>query len=296
MPAGAEAVARVAATLGEGPAWFDDALWFVDIKAPAVLRFDPASATLDRWRAPDQVGWVLPAEDGSIVAGVKGGLHRFDPATGGFALLAAVEADRPGNRLNDATVDAAGRLWFGTMDDAEDAPSGAIYRADAEGIARVIDGVCITNGPAVSADGRTLYHHDTLGGLVLASDMDAGGAVTGTRVLARIDSRDGYPDGPTLDAEGCLWIGLFAGGGVRRYAPDGTLLATVPLPAANVTKIAFGGAGLRTAYATTARKGLSAAALAAQPHAGDLFAFDAGVAGMPLPRVSMATLAGFGPA
>lgn len=280
--------------LGEGPAWFDDAVWFVDIKAPAVLRFDPASGALDQWHAPDQIGWVLPAEDGSIVAGVKGGLHRFDPATGDFALLAVVEADRPGNRLNDATVDAAGRLWFGTMDDAEEAPSGAIYRADAGGIARVIDGVCISNGPAVSADGRTLYHHDTLAGLVLASELDPAGAVTATRVLARIDAGDGYPDGPTLDAEGCLWVGLFAGGGVRRYAPDGTLLATVPLPVANVTKVAFGGAGLRTAYATTARKGLTAAALAQQPHAGDLFAFDAGVAGVPLGRISRATLAALG--
>jgi sugar lactone lactonase YvrE len=91
---------------------------------------------------------------------------------------------------------------------------------------------------------------------------------------------EGYPDGSVTDAEDCLWVALFGGWGVRRYDPAGTLMVTVRFPVANVTKMAFGGEGLRTAYATTARKGLDAAALAAQPHAGDLFAFDPGVAGL----------------
>jgi len=278
-------VARVGATLGEGPVWFNDALWFVDIKAPAVFRFRPDRDVLNRWSAPSQIGWVLPAADGTIVAGLQTGLHRFDPITGDFALLAAVEPDRPRNRLNDATVDPAGRLWFGSMDDAERNASGAIYRADANGIARVIDGITITNGPAVSPDGTTLYHHDTLGGLVFASDVAADGSLSSTRVFARIDPAHGYPDGPTVDAEGGVWVALFAGWGARRYAPDGRLLAFVPLPVSNVTKIAFGGTGLATAYATTARKGLSSAALAQQPHAGDLFAFDPGVAGTACPPI-----------
>jgi sugar lactone lactonase YvrE len=278
-------VAKVGAILGEGPVWFGGALWFVDIKAPAIFRFDPATDALDRWSAPAQVGWVLPAADGTIVAGLQTGLHRFDPATGGFALLTMVEPERPGNRLNDACVDPAGRLWFGSMDDAESAPSGAIYRAAADGLVRVIDGIVITNGPAVSPDGATLYHHDTLGGLVFASDLAANGSIANTRIFASIDPADGYPDGPTVDAEGCVWIGLYAGWGVRRYAPDGRLLGSVPFPVANITKIAFGGPGLATAYATTARKGLTPAMLAQQPHAGDLFAFDPGVPGLPCPPI-----------
>ena len=290
MPAGVEAVARVGATLGEGPAWFGGALWFVDIKAPAIYRFDPAGGALDRWSAPDQLGWVLPADDGSIIAGLKGGLHRFDPASGGFNRIVAVENERPHNRLNDATVDAAGRLWFGSMDDGEQRRTGAIYRLDAGRVVRVIDGIAITNGPAVSSDGRTLYHNDTLGGAIFVSALAADGSLSGTRIFARIDPADGYPDGPTVDAEGCLWVGLFGGWGVRRYAPDGALIATVRLPVANVTKIAFGGPGLATAYATTAAKGLSAADRVAQPHAGDLFAFDPGVAGAAIPPIAARTL------
>ena len=81
------------------------------------------------------------------------------------------------------------------------------------------------------------------------------------RVFVEIEEGAGYPDGPTVDSEGCLWTGLFGGWGVRRYAPDGRLLQTVRFPVANVTKIAFGGDDLTTAYATTAAKGLDAAAL-----------------------------------
>lgn len=285
MAADVRVAARVGATLGEGPVWFDDALWFVDIKAPALFRLHAAGGAMTRWVAPAPIGWVLPAEDGTIVVGLKSGLHRFDPVSGGFTLLAGVEPDRPGNRLNDATVDPAGRLWFGSMDDAEADATGGIYRADANGISRVIDGICITNGPAVSPDGQTLYHHDTLGGLIFASRLSADGTVSDTRVLVRVDPADGHPDGPTVDADGCLWVGLFAGWAVRRYAPDGRLLATVRLPVANVTKVAFGGPGLATAYATTAAKGLSVEERRAQPHAGDLFAFDPGVAGLPQVKI-----------
>ena len=278
--------ASIGATLGEGPVWSaaDQALWFVDIKGPRVFRFDPATGLVDRWDAPGQVGWVLPAVDGGLWAGLQAGLHRFDPL-GGFAPVVAVEPDQPANRLNDATVDPAGRLWFGTMHDGEAAPSGHFYRADGQGIARTVGGIAITNGPAVSPDGRTLYHVDTLAGTIHASDLGADGDLSNTRPFAAIDPADGNPDGVSVDAEGGLWVGLFGGWAARRYRPDGTLAATVRFPVANVTKVAFGGPGLRTAYATTARLALSPEALAAQPLAGDLFAFDPGVAGCPVPPV-----------
>ncbi|HWU03432.1 MAG TPA: SMP-30/gluconolactonase/LRE family protein [Novosphingobium sp.] len=282
-----QALWELGATLGEGPVWVgpDAALWFVDIKAPAIHRFDPASGQGRSWAAPAQAGWVLPDAGGGFVVGLQSGLHRFDPAahtsTGRFTPLCAPEAALPGNRLNDATVAADGAIWFGSMDDAEQADSGRIYRIDAQGCADTgLPPVCITNGPAFSPCGRIMYHHDTLGRRIWASTVE-GARITGTCLFAQIEEGAGYPDGPTVDAEGCLWVGLFAGWGVRRYAPDGRLIATLRFPVANVTKVAFGGADLRTAYATTATKGLSQADRASQPLAGALFAFDAGVAGLP---------------
>jgi D-xylonolactonase len=273
-------VLPVGATLGEGPVWVGGALWFVDIKRHEVHRFDPATGDTRKWDAPDQVGWVWPYAEGGFLAGLRTGVHRFDPQTGGFTLLATVEPALPGNRLNDATVDPSGGLWFGSMDDAEQAPTGYIYHAGRQGIARVAGGVAITNGPAVSPDGRTLYHHDTGGGVIYASSIGADGALSDTSVFARIDPADGHPDGPTVDAEGHLWVGLYGGWGVRRYSPAGELVDFVRFPTANVTKIAFGGDDLATAYATTAAKGLSDEERAAQPLAGNLFAFDPGVRGL----------------
>lgn len=278
-------ICAVAATLGEGPVWAYDALWFVDIKQQSIYRLDPDSGALQRWPVDAQIGWILPATDGGFIAGLQTGLHRFDPADGSLTLLAAVEADLPGNRLNDACSDPSGRLWFGSMDDGEAAPSGRIYRADARGIAAVADGISITNGPAISPDGTILYHNDTLGGIIYASRIDADGALADTRIFARIAPDEGYPDGPVVDGEGFLWVGLWGGWSVRRYAPSGALVATVRLPVANVTKIAFGGADLATAFATTAAKGLTPEQRAAQPLAGNVFAFDPGVRGQPTAAV-----------
>ena len=102
-------------------------LWFVDIKKHQVHRYDPASGSKDSWPAPEQVGFIFPAERGGFVAGLQSGLHHFDETSGAFELIAEVEPDKPGNRLNDGVVDPAGRLWFGTMDNKERAKTGAFY-------------------------------------------------------------------------------------------------------------------------------------------------------------------------
>lgn len=276
------------AALLEGPAWVprDAALWCVDIKGRRIHRYDPAEAAGRSWTAPAQVGFCLPSDDGRFVAGLQTGLARFDPADGSFTPLLDPEPDLPGNRLNDATVDPAGRLWFGSMDDAETAATGRIYRF-AGACAPMTPPVAITNGPAVSPDGRTLYHVDTLGGAIHACTLTAAGGLTDARVFARIEAGAGYPDGPVCDAEGCLWIGLYHGWAARRYSPAGELLETVRFPVGAVTKLAFGGPGLTTVFATTAAKHLDAAGRAREPHAGDLFAFEAAVPGLPSPAVAL---------
>jgi sugar lactone lactonase YvrE len=147
--------------------------------------------------------------------------------------------------------------------------------------------ICITNGPAVSPDGRILYWVDTLKGTISASDIQDDGSLGEARPFVRIDPKEGYPDGPTVDSEGCLWIGLYAGWEARRYSPAGELLSSVRFPVANITKLAFGGDDLRTVYATTARQFLKPEDLAKQPQAGDLFSFRADVPGVPCPLAAL---------
>jgi D-xylonolactonase len=281
MPA--ECVCTVGAQLGEGPIWSaaERAVWFVDVKGRRIHRFDERRSELASWPTDDEIGFSVPASDGTFVCGLRSGLHRFDPGTGRFEQILRVDAHEPRNRLNDACVDAAGRLWFGTMDNDETRPTGSLYRFDARGLQACDTDYVITNGPAVSPDGRTLYHVDTLRSLVYAFDLDEGGALANRRVFARVDVAGAHPDGPTVDATGCVWIGLYGGWGVQRYSPGGELLETVQLPVANCTKPCFGGEDLRSLYVTTAWKGLSAQQRTQQPLAGGLFRVRVDTPGLP---------------
>lgn len=275
--------------LGEGPVWVerDAALWFTDIKRQRIYRYDPANGDQQSWHSPEQVGFVLPEASGGFVAGLQSGLYRFDPEGRRFELLAEVEPDRPDNRLNDGVVDPAGRLWFGTMDNGEREKTGSFYCYDRGLLHRTnVSRISITNGPCVSPDGRALYWVDTLGGTISVCEIADGGELGESRLVVKIDPREGHPDGPTIDAEGCVWISLYAGWEARRYSPAGELLHRVRFPVANITKIAFGGPELRTVYATTARQLLNQEQLDRQPLAGGLFEFEADVPGVPCPLIA----------
>ncbi len=278
------------ATLGEGPVWSaaDHSVWFVDIKKQHVHRYDVAIGARHTFEAPSPCGFLAPKKRGGFIVGCKTGLYDFDPKTGHFEFLTAVEPGLPTNRLNDGYVDAHGRLWFGSMDDDEERPTGKLYRYDARGLVAMDDDYVITNGPAVSPDGKTLYHNDTLKKVIYAFDLGADGHLSNKRVFAQLDvggktgeHGEGYMDGPVVDSAGNVWNALFFGWGVNCYAPDGRLIRKVSLPVSNVTKIAFGGHDLKTVYATTAAKGLSADDLIAQPLAGGLFRFDVDIPGQP---------------
>jgi len=280
----------LAAELGEGPVWVerDNALWFVDIKKQQVHRYDPADGSKRSWEAPEQIGFILPAERGGFVAGLKSGLYRFDERSGTFDLIVEVEPDKPMNRLNDGVVDPEGRVWFGTMDNKEKDKSGAFYCfARGRLVRTAIDGIAITNGPAISPDGRLLYVVDTLRGTIEAAEILGDGELGERRPFVRIDPKDGHPDGPSIDSEGCVWISLYAGWEAQRYSPAGKLLDQVRFPVANITKIALGGDDLRTAYATTARQMLNPDQIAKQPQIGDLFEFRVDIPGVPCPLVRL---------
>jgi sugar lactone lactonase YvrE len=260
----------------------DSALWFTDIKKRRIHRYDPAVDAGSSWDAPEQIGFVLPAASGGFVAGLQSGLHRFDPESASFTPLTPVEPERPGNRLNDGVVDPAGRLWFGSMDDGERGRNGSFFCFEGGKVRPSgISGIAITNGPAVSPDGRILYWVDTLDRTIWACDIHDDGTLGPSRAFARIDAKDGNPDGPAVDAQGHVWIGLYSGWEARRFSPEGEVSGRIRFPCANITKISFGGEDLRTVYATTARHLLPPEALAQQPQAGDLFAVRVDVPGLP---------------
>lgn len=274
--------------LGEGPLWSGGALWFVDIKKQKVHRYDPADGGRRSWDSPEQIGFLLPASGGGFVAGLQSGLHGFDPDRGTFEIIREVEPELRGNRLNDGVVDPAGRLWFGSMDNGEAEATGSFYSYHRGALTHSgLPKVAITNGPAISPDGRTLYWVDTLGQTISAAELRGDGTLGESRVIVTLAPKEGFPDGPTVDSEGCVWISLYWGWEARRYSPSGELLERVSFPVSNITKIAFGGDDYRTVFATTARQGIKPDGFAKQPEAGALFAFEVDVPGFPSPEAEL---------
>ena len=279
------------AQLGEGALWDAErqVLWFVDIKRHRLWHYDPATGSNSIAEAPGQIGWALPAEGGLVLCGLKDGLYTFDPSSQQFSKLMAVPGEPAGNRLNDACTDPWGRVWLGSMDDAESAASGRFYVFD-RGDVRPAgpSGISITNGPAVSGSGDRIYFTDTLGKKIMVADLSPSG-VGEARLFADTGALfpDAYPDGPIVDAEDHLWTALYWGEHVARYSPDGKLVATVKLPARDITKMALGGANLTTAYVTTATKNLEPGDFAKYPGAGKLLSFDSPVAGVAPTRVKL---------
>jgi xylono-1,5-lactonase len=143
----------------------------------------------------------------------------------------------------------------------------------------VDDGYRVTNGPAFAPDGQTMYHNDSARQIVYAFDLDAGGKATGRRVFSSFVEGESYPDGMTVDAEGCLWIAFWDGWCIRRFSPEGERLQEIAMPVQRPTSCAFGGTALDNLYITSARTGLNEEALASQPNAGGLFWLRPGVAG-----------------
>ncbi|MES3021400.1 MAG: SMP-30/gluconolactonase/LRE family protein [Pseudomonadota bacterium] len=270
------------AELGEGPLWHGPSrsVYFVDIRGRRVHRCAVDGTQRRSWDAPGAPGFIVPADAGGFVCGLEDGLYRFCERAEEFTLLRSVEAEVGGNRLNDGYVDRQGSLWFGSMDNGETAASGSLYRIDRGGALCTVDsGYIITNGPAMSPGGDTLYHTDTLAKTVYAFDVKPDGSVGARRHFATIDGA-GHPDGMAVDAEGCVWIALFGGARIERYSAAGALIGSVPFPVSNVTKLAFGGDDLRTVFVTTAWKGLTRQQRAHEPLAGALFTFKSAVPGL----------------
>jgi xylono-1,5-lactonase len=279
-----ECIWPLGAQLGEGALWMAGKaeVWFVDIIGQQVHRCAADGTQRQSWPMPRVVGFVLPLATigGDSVVGLQGGLQRFSPATGQLRPWLDVEADLPDNRINDGFVDARGRLWFGTMHVRVAQPTGWLYRVGPGGKLLPQDGPYrCTNGPACSPDGRVMYHNDTMAQKTYAFDVTAAGQLSGKRLFASFTQ--GFPDGMAVDAEGHVWIALFGGGRIDRFTAQGELVQTVPFPCSNVTKLAFGGTDLRTAFATTAATGLNVQQRTEQPLAGGLFSFRVETPGLP---------------
>ncbi|QMU12815.1 SMP-30/gluconolactonase/LRE family protein [Streptomyces pristinaespiralis] len=256
---GVEVAVRHDALLGEGPTWDPAAerLLWVDILRSRVHTYDPANGRRTVMATGQHVGAAKPRAGGGLVVNLRDGVGLYD-SDGAFRWLHRDPV--AGRRANDAAVAPDGSLWTGTMRYDEAPGGGTLTRTAPDGTAAtVLADVTVSNGTGWSPDGRRMYYIDSPTRRIDVFDLRPGDPLpVNRRPLAVVEDGAGYPDGLTVDADGCVWVALWDGAALRRYTPEGVLDRVVELPVRRPTSCAFGGAGLTDLYVTSARKGQAA--------------------------------------
>jgi len=274
-------------SLGECPVWsaHERVLYWVDINAPSLNRFDPATGGNVAMPMPESIGSFALRAGGGFIVALRGGiwLARADGKLERKILDAPY--DPAHHRFNDGRCDPQGRFFAGTMNERRDAYSAELLRIDADcTMTPILKDLMISNGLAWSPDGRTMYHADTPTHIVRAFDYDAAtGTPSRPRVFAKWDGETDRPDGGAVDSAGNYWTEFYRGGKVLQLSPRGETLAEYPIPTMCPTMCAFGGPDLRTLYVTSARQMREPDELARLPQSGGIFAMTVAIPGLPEP-------------
>jgi sugar lactone lactonase YvrE len=292
----AELVLDARNAVGESPVWraAEQALYWVDIPARRLHRWQAAGGEVKHWSASEMIGCIAPhAAGGWLCAMETGVFHLRGDATGGLQgrQVAPVHHVLPGMRFNDGRCDRQGRFRAGTMlmDMAAAQPAGVLYGIEHGGkLETLVQGLIVPNGLAFSPDGRTMYLSDSHPQVqqiwAFDYDMDTG-LPSKRRLFVDMKPLPGRPDGAAVDEDGCYWICANDAGLVHRFTPQGRLDRSLELPIKKPAMCAFGGAGLDALYVTSIRpEGVD---LSDQPLAGGLFALRPGVRGLAEPACTL---------
>ncbi|PHQ78869.1 MAG: gluconolactonase [Coxiella sp. (in: Bacteria)] len=267
--------------LGEGPFWhpIEKKLYCVDIRAAQIFCIDPDTGAHQHWQLPEPVGCAVPCKAGGFIVGMGSKIIHFDPADN---KITPIFDAKNGLRMNDGKCDAQGRLWIGEADD-NGTNQATHYCCDTDGKVTVVEqGLYISNGLDWNDAGTTFILTDSSDRVIYEYDFDsAKGTIANKRDLIRVPDTEGYPDGLTLDAEGCIWNTQWDGGRLVRYTPDGDVDRMIDLPVQRPTSCMFGGENLDILYVTSASINLNEDVPLAWPN-GVLYAItDLGVQGRP---------------
>jgi sugar lactone lactonase YvrE len=264
----------------EGPVWFANAgqLRFVDMLAGDILTIDADGALVERRSVGTIAAAFRPRTNGGLIIAVERGFARLS-SDGQLTTLPEVWSD-PTLRMNDGACDTQGRFLCGSMAYDLTPHRGSLHRLELDGsTTTVLENLTISNGLSFSPDGTSAVLIDSMTQQVRRYRMPADdGPWQEFHVLVDIDLRFGTPDGLCLDAQGGVWVALWNGSAVHRYAASGELTNVVTLPVPQVTACTLGGPDGRTLFITTSSLGIDRKE---QPHAGAVFSARVSIAGDP---------------
>ncbi|MCP4524797.1 MAG: SMP-30/gluconolactonase/LRE family protein [Aestuariibacter sp.] len=274
-----ELIADYHCTTGENPLWHpgEQKLYWTDIPTGRIFRYDPATGAHEQCYQGDVVGGFTVQADGALLLFQARGAVKVWRA-GELSTVVDEIPDERESRFNDVIADPVGRVFCGTMPTGKQ--PGRLYRLDTGGtLTKLLDGIKCSNGLGFTPDRKQMYYTDSFKREIYLFDYDKdSGDLTNRRVFVRTPKSDGFPDGMTVDAEGCIWSARWDGGCLIRHAPDGSEVLRVKFPARKVSSVTFGGVDYTDIYVTTAggddkaREGAGA---------GALFRLNLGIRGLP---------------
>jgi sugar lactone lactonase YvrE len=262
-------------TLGEGPVWDENTnhiLW-IDIVNALIIEHDLKTGEENKIPTGSMIGSFAIMEDGNLIAALQEGIAIIPRAGGKQQIIADPEQEIPTNRFNDGKCSPDGHFWVGSMSLNETDPSGSLYSMDEKfNVQKHEVGLTISNGLCWSLDKKYFYFIDTPTLRVVRYEYSNGNVYNKQTVIQIDASKDGYPDGMTIDMEGNIWIAHWGGWQVTKWNPvSGEKIDAIELPVSQVTSICFGGQDFKDMFITSARRGLSQDQLQSEPLAGATF-------------------------
>ena len=277
-----EVALPIKARLGECPRWDEkqQCLYWVDINAGQLHRFDPTSGQDEFLQFDEEVGCFALREQGGFVLGMRSGFQALDGWHTRLENFADPEADLPSNRFNDGRCDARGRFLAGSVYPPKDRDGANFYVLDQDlSCRRLVEGLLTSNGLAFSPDNRLMYLSDTPKHVIYVYDYDLDACtIANKRVFHQFPHGNGRPDGAAVDQEGYYWTALYEGGRVARLNPKGDIVQEIAVPAKCPTMVAFGGGDLKTLFITSVGD-RSEQELKEFPHSGAIFKVNVEVPG-----------------
>jgi len=260
-----ELVADAHCQIAEGPVWHPDeaCLYWTDVPAGRMYRFDPATGNHEQVYHGEPVGGIAIQDDGSLLLlGERGSVRVWRDGHIAEVVLEEIVDERD-TRFNDLIADPEGRVISGTMatqdEHGEIVRHGNLYCVETGCQPRpLMKGMGSPNGMGFTSDLRHLYVTDSIVGTqsIFILDYDR---ITGTLSNKRLfhqtalDGSGGRPDGMTVDAEGHIWSARWDGGVVSKLQHDGAEAERFSIPVPRVSSVTFGGTDYTDLYITTAR-------------------------------------------
>ncbi|EKD91607.1 MAG: SMP-30/Gluconolaconase/LRE protein [uncultured bacterium] len=276
--------------LGEGPIWhpLENVLYWVDILQCELHRLDLETQQHQLWRMPSEITCIVPNRNGGLLIALRSEIAFFTASIQQSEIIPAVttlsETEAENTMFNDGHCDRQGRFWIGTKDITEKNPTGKIYRLQNNKLITCADNYIVSNGLISSLDSNYFYIADSPRRIIYRYEFDRDESVIhNQKIFAKIADDAGYPDGMTIDSEGCIWSAHFNGWRITRYCPDGSVDRVITMPTQSPTSCCFGGTDLKTLLITSAKRDVSFSEHQQQPLAGNVFALHCDAPGVPEP-------------